>query len=88
MESIRAITFDLSDLDSSVSRSPIFQSLISYKEAELGHMLLLNINRKECMESPLVQLHLTFLDLKHRSQGYSDFEGLYLVKERSKAMFY
>ena len=27
------------------------------------------------MESPLVQFHLTFLNLKHCSQGQSDFEG-------------
>ena len=35
------------------------------------------------MESPLVQLHLTFMNLKGHCQGYSDFEGLYLVKELS-----
>ena len=35
------------------------------------------------MESPLVQLHLTFMNLKGHSRGHSDFEGLYLVKERS-----
>ncbi len=35
------------------------------------------------MDSPLVQLHLTFVNLKCHCQGQSDFEGLYLVKERS-----
>ena len=57
--------------------------IVFCKGAELGHMLLLNINRKVCMESPLVQLHLTFVNLKGHSQGHFDFEGLYLVKERS-----
>ncbi len=42
-------------------------------------MLLLDINREVRMESPLVQLHLTFvnLQLKGHCQGHSDFEGLY-----------
>ena len=39
-------------------------------------MLLLNINSKGCMESPLVQLHLTLGNLKGHCQGHSDFEGL------------
>ena len=34
----------LSDLERSKSRSVRYQSLISGKGAELGHMLLLNIN--------------------------------------------
>ncbi len=34
---------------------------ISRKGAELGHMLLLNINWKVCMGSPLVQLHLSLV---------------------------
>ncbi len=46
-------------------------------------MLLLNINRKVCVESPLVQLHATFVNLKGQWQGHSDFDGLYLVKEPS-----
>ncbi len=53
---------------------------ISCKGAELGHMLLLNVNRKVCMESSMVQLHLTFVNLKGHSQGRSDFERLYPVK--------
>ncbi len=39
------ITFDL-DLEKSTSRSLRFRRLISHKGAELGHTLLLNINRK------------------------------------------
>ena len=42
----------LSDLERSNSKSLGFQSLISCKGAELGHMLLLNINRKAYMGSP------------------------------------
>ncbi len=36
----------LSDLERSISRSLRFQRFISHKAAELGHMLLLNTNRK------------------------------------------
>ena len=39
----------LSDIESSISKSLIFQKLISRKGAELGHMLQLNINRKPYM---------------------------------------
>ncbi len=48
-ESIGVITFDFSDLERPMSRSLRFRSNKSPKEAELGHMLLLNINRKVCM---------------------------------------
>ncbi len=41
-----------------------FKAFISCKEAELRHMLLLNINRKAYMESPLMSLHLTLVTLK------------------------
>ncbi len=40
------LTFDLELPCSSISRSLGFQKLISRKEAEIGHMLQLNINRK------------------------------------------
>ena len=52
----------LSDLERSKSRSVGFQSLISRKGAELGHMLLLAINRKPCMASPMTPSHLTLSD--------------------------
>ncbi len=68
--SICAITFGLSDLDRSESGSLKFRSIICRKGADLGHMLLLNINRKVCMGSPLVQLHLT--SLEGHCQGHSD----------------
>ncbi len=56
----------LSDLERSNSRSVTFQSLISCKGAELGHMLLLNINRKAYKESPMTS-HLTLSDLERSS---------------------
>ena len=65
----------LSDLERLNSRSLRFPALLSYNGAELGHMLLLNINRKAYMGSPETLLHLT---LKDQSQGHSDFEALYL----------
>ncbi len=53
----------LSKLERSKSRSLRFRSFVSYKRAVLGHILLLNINRKAYMGSPLV---ITF--------GLSDLE--------------
>ncbi len=46
-------------------------------------MLLLNITREAYMESPLVLLHtcMTLVTLEGESQGHTDFEGLYLVKD-------
>ncbi len=54
----------LSDLERSNSRSLRIQSLISCKGAELGHMLLLNINRKAYMGSQMRLSHLTLSDLE------------------------
>ena len=56
----------LSDLERSKSMSLRFRRLISCKRAELGHMLLLNINAKACMESAITSSHMT---LKGQSQG-------------------
>ncbi len=64
----------LNDFEWAKSRSLRFRSIISRKGAELGHMLLLNINRKAYMGSPLVRLHLTLLTLKGQCQCYSDYE--------------
>ena len=44
-------------------------------------MLLLNINGKPYMGTPMALSHLTLNDLKCQSQGHHDFEALYLVKE-------
>ncbi len=54
----------LSDLERSNSRSIRFQSVISRKGAKLGPMLLLTINRKPYMASPMTPSHLTFSDLE------------------------
>ncbi len=43
---IGAIAFDFLELERSLSRSLRFQGLISLKGAELGHVLLLDTNRK------------------------------------------
>ena len=40
------------------------------------------------MGSPLMRLYLTLVTLQGPCQGHSDFEGLYLVNEPSKAMCY
>ncbi len=48
----------------SKSRSLRFRSFVSCKGAELGHMLLLNINRKAYMWSLLVWLYLTPVTFK------------------------
>ncbi len=57
---------------------------MSYKGAELGHLLLLNTNMKSHMGCPTAPSDLTLSDtvtLKGQSQGHTDFEALYLVKE-------
>ncbi len=60
---------------------PDFKARHLVKE-QVGHMLLLNINRKAYMGSTLVRLHLTLVTLK----GRSSFKGLYIIKERSSAI--
>ena len=54
----------LSDLERSKSRPIRFGRLISCKGAELSHTLLLNIDGKAHMGSPLMRLHLTSVSLK------------------------
>ncbi len=54
----------LSDLERSNSRSLRFWSLVSRKRAELGHMFLLNINRKPYIGSSMTLSHLTLSDLE------------------------
>ncbi len=55
------ITFDL---ERSISRSHGFQRLMSRKAVELGHILLLNTNRKSYIGSPKPSSHLTLSDLE------------------------
>ncbi len=78
----------LSDLERSNSRSLRFRRLTSCKGAELGDMLLLNINRKAYKGSPMTSSHMTLSDLESHNQGHSDFEALYLVKDQSYAISY
>ena len=68
------ITFDLSDLDRSESRSLRFRSIISRKGAELGQMLLLNINRKICMGS-IGAIAFDFRELERSLSRSTDFKG-------------
>ncbi len=53
----------LRDLERAKSRSFRFRSIISRKGAELSHMLLLSVNWKPYMGSPLMRLHLTLVPL-------------------------
>ncbi len=69
------------NLERSKSRSPRFRSLISRKGAELGPMLLLNINRKPYMGRPMAPSHLTLSDLERSKSRSPNFETLYLSKE-------
>ncbi len=57
-------------------------SYISHNGAML-HMLLFNINTKAYVGSLFVQLPFILVTLIGQSQGHSDFEALYRVKERS-----
>ncbi len=65
-----AVTFDLSDVERSMLKSLRFLKLISRKKAQLGHMLLLNINRKPYRESPMTVSRLT-LSYLERSKSRS-----------------
>ncbi len=80
---------DLSDHERSKSRSLGFECLISRNGEELGPItLLVIINRKPYMASPMTSSSLlTLSDLKGQRQVHSDFT-LYLVKETSYALCY
>ncbi len=54
----------LRGLERSISRSLRFERLIPHKSAELGHMLLLNANRKSYTGSPIPPSYLTVSDLE------------------------
>ncbi len=71
----------LSDLERSKSRSMRFRSLThaSRKGAELGHMLLLNINRKGYMGSPMTLSHLTLSDLEKSNSRSLRFLKPYML---------
>ncbi len=54
----------LCNLEKSKSRLLRFRSIISRKWPEIGHMLLLNTNRKPYMGNPITPSHLTLSDLE------------------------
>ncbi len=64
----------LSDLERSNSKSLIFQSLTSRKEAQLVPVLLLNINRNSYMGSPIRLSHLSLSGLQ-RSKSWFELSG-------------
>ncbi len=59
----------------------IFQSLISCIGGCLDPMLLLNMNRKPYMGSPMEQSNLMLNDLEGSTPGNQYFKALYLVIE-------
>ncbi len=81
-ESICVNTFDLSDLERSVSMLLSFCKLISHKEAVLDHMLLIRQYQETIYGQSIDSV--TF-DLR---QDHSHFEALQLVKEASQAICY
>ncbi len=66
----------LSDPERSKSRS------LSHNRTKLGPMLLLTIDRKPYMGSPMTPSIMIFNDLKGQSQGHLEFKALYLIKEQ------
>ncbi len=51
-------------------------------------LLYASIIRKPYMESQMTPSYLTLSNLDSQSQGNSDFEALYVVKEQSWAIWY
>ena len=70
----------LSDLERSKSRPLRFQSLISREGAELGPILLLNINRKPYVGNPMTLSNLTLSDLERSKLRSMRFQTLISCK--------
>ncbi len=81
--SVSVIIFEFSDLERSMSRPLKFWKLISRKGAELGHMLLLNINRKPHMGSPMTLSHLALREHWKVNIKVTQISKAYLVKQLS-----
>ncbi len=64
--------FSLNVFERSKSKSLRFQSLICHKGAGLGHILILNINRKPYMESSMAPSDLTLQGQSHGHLPSSD----------------
>ncbi len=79
---IAPLDVTLSNLERPKSRQghSDFEPFYLMKESTyyLAHILLLNLNGKPYMESPMAVSHLTL-----KGQGHSYFKALYLVKEPS-----
>ncbi len=76
-----AITFDFSKLERSMSRSLRFGRLISHKDAELGHVLLLDTTH---IESPIAPSHLILGDLVRSKSRSLGFLMAYIYRKRVK----
>ena len=70
----------LRNLERSKQRSLRFGSLISRKSAQLGPMLLLNIDRKPYMMSPMAPSHLALSDLERSKSRSRRFLSLISCK--------
>ncbi len=84
VESICAITFDLSER--SMSKSLRFRRLISCKGAKVGHVLLLNTNRKSHIVSPnsIITLGLECPCALERSKSRSSDSWRLICRKRTK----
>ncbi len=80
MESNDTMTFDLEWHWKVKVRSLRFRSFVSCKGAELGHMLLLSLNRKAYMGSPMTLSHLTLNDLERSVARSFGFQRLIFCK--------
>ncbi len=58
------ITFDLSGIESRMPKSLRFLKAYIPKGAKIGHMLLLNSNRKTYIGDPMTLSHLTLNDIE------------------------
>ncbi len=72
---------NISDLESSKSRSLTFRNFTPRKGPELGHMLPLNFSMKTYTGSPMAQSHLTLGEPERSKSSSPDLEGLYLLNE-------
>ncbi len=69
----------MSDLERSNTKSLRVRSLAPRKGAELGHIVLLNVNRNPYMGSPMAPRHLTLSYLASSSSMPPRFERFYLL---------
>ena len=80
MGSNDTIRLTLNDLGRLKSRSPRFQSLISRNRAKVGPMLLLTINMKVYVASPITPWYLALSDLERSKSRSHRFQSLIFHK--------